>query len=153
MLSKQSTLLLTLSLLTLSACSATKQPKMEEFFHTKIHDDGSKRFTFSLIVIQGQSDKKDKSQKRANKPSKGSGNRGGNKNGDRENKQGSSNKESSRTSKMTELFEERFQEQMIKNQYCREGYITLDSGFSGAIYTLRGECQENATEEDRKHFL
>lgn len=153
MLSKQFIFLFTLSLLMLSACSSTKQSQMEEFFKTKIHADGSKRFTFSLVILQTQNHNKEKSQQRPNKPSKSNGNRKKGQNDSRNNKQGSLDKENSKLSKMTELFEERLQKYMANKQYCREGYITLETSFSGAIYTLRGECQESATDEDKRRFL
>jgi len=153
MLSSQSIFIFILTLLLLSACSITKQAKTEEFFHTKIHADGSKRFTFTLVLLQDQrkDNTREQYQKRINKPSKGEGSRRG-KQGGASNNQANSKRKNNDTEKITILFEKRIQAQLANSQYCREGYITLDSGFNGALYTLRGECNESATDEDRKHF-
>lgn len=36
--------------------------------------------------------------------------------------------------------------------YCREGYIELNSDFSGSSYQIHGECYEAASAEDRTWF-
>ena len=37
---------------------------------------------------------------------------------------------------------------LASNGYCREGYMVLE----GQEYSIRGECQESATAEDRERF-
>ncbi len=39
-----------------------------------------------------------------------------------------------------------------ENGYCREGYYTLDTLISYGNGSLRGECKEAATAEDRERF-
>lgn len=36
--------------------------------------------------------------------------------------------------------------------YCRTGYLELDGSVSRYHLWLKGECREDATEEDKKHF-
>ncbi|MCW8863523.1 MAG: hypothetical protein OQK09_00450 [Colwellia sp.] len=136
----------------LSACSSKEQPKIEEFFHTNIRDDNSKEFTFSLLVSTKQKEarKEGNSSPDSNnrKGRKGKGQRGQN-----TALAPTAKKQSSKQDKMKDIFHERLILQMERAQYCREGYITLEESFVGAIYTLRGECHESASKGDRKRFL
>jgi hypothetical protein len=142
-------------LLAVTGCSSKVKHQMTDFFRTDIRDDNSKMFIFTVVITQqrGEIDKQERqSHKKANREQGKGGKKGAG------NKRGGNNKVADGGSKnnsdqMAILFEELFQARMDKSQYCREGYIELDRGFSGTMFTLRGECSESATDEDRKHFL
>jgi hypothetical protein len=135
--------------LVLTACSSKEKPKVEEFFHTNIRDDGSKEFAFSLMVSANNK----VARKETTGPSKKTKQGGRKSRGQKaRNSTPSNSSKKSMTDKVQGVFQERLTFQLESSQYCREGYLTLDKSFVGAIYTLRGECHESATEEDRKRF-
>ena len=155
-LSKQFLSLFLVLLLALHGCSSRGKPQMTDFFHTEIREDGSKMFTFTVVVTQNRSKVNKQESQPHNQASRERGSGGkkgsGNKRGDKTNKVADNGRRDDSV-QMAELFEELFQKRMEKTRYCRESYIELEKGFSGAIFKLRGECRESATDEDRKHFL
>ncbi len=52
-----------------------------------------------------------------------------------------------------EKTEQKLLAKLTETGYCREGYIELSSSIDKRESYIRGECQEAATEEDRKIFL
>ena len=40
-----------------------------------------------------------------------------------------------------------------QNRYCRDGYVTLEQYRMGMQQVIRGECRDDATEQDRQRFL
>lgn len=134
----------------MTGCSSVSKSDMKDFFRSDIRADDSKMFTFTVIVTQqGKKDKKSTQKNSKSKGGRDSGKKGGQQNSQRNTKDNSMNKNDDH---MTELFEELLIERLEKNQYCRDGYIELDRAFSGSTFTLRGECNESATENDRKRF-
>jgi len=141
------------ALLTLTACSSKEKPRLEEFFRTEIREDGSKMFAFSLILARDTDGERQKNTT-SPQPVKREGRRGKGGRGQGTNpKLNSDNTASKGQEKLAELFQQRLDIRLETSRYCREGYMELEKSFVGAIYTLRGECNESATEQDRKHFL
>ena len=143
-------------LFAITGCSSKGKPQMTDFFRTEIRDDGSKMFTFTVVVSKhrGESNKQESQPHKQTNRERGSGGKrgSGNKRGGQANKVADGDRRGD-SDQMAELFEELFQKRMVKSRYCRESYIELERGFSGTMFTLRGECRESATNEDRKHFL
>ena len=115
--------------LTLSACSQSPKkearPAINQSFHTEIAEDGSKRFRFTISVAEKQ-------QRKSKRPSR--------------------EKESSgsRHQKMEKRFHDQLEQHLERTGFCREGYVVLDSNFSRSKGSIRGECRESATQQDRE---
>lgn len=166
--SKQLTAIGLLLFTAIVACSSVTKSEMRHFFHTKILDDDSKRFTFTVILMQYNYAANQGNQP-ANKaePERGKGPQGGKPNGGKNGAPDhgkpmndptslsniSSSTQSNNNDKMYTLFQQLLEEQLHETKYCRRGYMELERSFSGAIFTLRGECHESATKRDRNKFL
>ncbi len=143
-------------LITLPACSNTKEPKTESFFHTQIREDNSKEFIFSLIFSRNEKEVAKERQGSSPTQKRGRGNGSGKGQGKGNKSQNASATAMSnaiishKTDKMLGIFQQHLDLKMQESTYCRTGYLTLEKSFVGAVYTLRGECNESATEEDRK---
>ena len=51
-----------------------------------------------------------------------------------------------------EAFYDTLREKLFETQYCRNGYIEIDTHETEGRYHLLGECQESASEEDKLKF-
>ncbi len=142
-------------LITLPACSNTKEPKTESFFHTQIRDDSSKEFTFSLIFSRNEKEVgketqgSSPTQKRDRGNGSGKGQGKGSKRGSSSVTAKSNTISASKADRMQATFHQYLDLKMQESEYCKTGYLTLERNFIGAIYSLRGECNESATKEDR----
>ncbi len=139
-------------LFTISSCSSRSEPKTESFFRTEIRDDYSKEFTFSLVFSRSKDEAskgmtKTSTTQRPNKD-KGSGKGRGNRSQDVSTAANPNTKKSRNTEKLQTIFQQHLAIKMQETKYCRTGYLTLEKSVVGAIYFLRGECNESATEED-----
>lgn len=154
--SKYSSAIFITFLLLLSACTNTSEPKTEGFFHTEIRDDNSKEFTFSLIFSRSEKEvskgMKDTAPAQKRDRGKGSGKGKGSRSQDVSSATKSNTKRSSKTKQLMGIFEQHLDLKMQETKYCRTGYLTLEKSFVGAIYSLRGECNESATEADRNQL-
>lgn len=127
-------------LILLSGCSSKYNTKSTEVFKYQILDDDAKMFTYSLIFVNqstsGKSDKNKKKEKQTNKKYKrGMG------------------KKVTIEDQMTEELEEGLAQKLVTNGYCRKGYFELARDLKRTIYSIRGECNESATPEDRINFV
>ena len=50
------------------------------------------------------------------------------------------------------ILQHALEEKISESAFCREGYWLLDHDYHGFKSWLRGECNETATEADRKNF-
>ncbi len=130
----------------LAGCSnQSKRPDPVEYFNTQITDDGTKFFVYRL--------EKPHSDKRTNigpENTPGQGRRGGGIKGDRKIQQGRSNQAGN---KMTAKLENNLDALLAKNGYCRNGYFELERHQLHGGLSLRGECRDDATEDDRLRFI
>jgi hypothetical protein len=144
------------SLFTLSACSSKIEPKSHAFFRTEIRDDNSKEFTFSVVFSRSKDEASNgmKNASNTQRPDKrrGSGKGRGNRSQDDSTAAKSTTKTSSKTEKLQTIFQQHLDLKMKETKYCKAGYLTLEKSFVGAIYSLRGECNESATKEDRNQL-
>ncbi len=138
---------LTISTLTITACSSNS-PKRHgsmptEIFVTQIKTNGSKIFNYSLIKKM---------------PNQGKGQMGKGKGGGKHGGMGGGMKGGKKPdmSKMKAKMEEKAVNKLAKKLsetgYCREGYMELDSFFERGHVTIKGECNETATAQDKKTF-
>ncbi|WKE65137.1 hypothetical protein PVT67_15955 [Gallaecimonas kandeliae] len=114
------------------------------YFSTYISEDGSKRFVFSLETQGGRSGPGMGGREgRGGRGGPGMGRSGGDRGGQQARQEAGQGQD-----KLLELLEEK----LADNGYCRSGYIQLDSTQRGHFLRFTGECNESATDEDRKRF-
>lgn len=135
---------LTISTLTITACSSNS-PKRQggmptEVFVTHIKPDGSKVFNYSLIKKMPNQGQMGKGR------GKGGGMHGGMSGGMKRDM-------SKMKAKMEEKANKKLKLKLIETGYCREGYMELDSFFERGHVTIKGECNESATNIDRETFI
>jgi len=139
---------LSFAALSLTACSSNS-PKRQggmpnEVFVTNIKSNGSKVFNYSLI-------KKIPSQGQMNKGmGKGRGMHGGMGGGMKGGKKPDMSKIEA---KMEEKATKKLKVKLLETGYCREGYMELDSYLEHGHVTIKGECNESASNQDRDKFI
>ena len=136
---KKTLLVITTSLI-VSACAHRPPPvDMDEiFFETKIKQDGTKLFAFSIPLMKQR------------EGAKGGGGRGGR--GGQESRGGSSQKSSHSIERMTEQLYASLDEKLDETGYCQTGYIEIDTHQTEDRLHLLGECNETASDNDVSHF-
>ncbi|WP_231518105.1 hypothetical protein [Alteromonas stellipolaris] len=120
----------------------------EVFFETKINPDGTKLFAFSI----GMPSRGNREAGNGQRPSRGGegGGRGGRSGG--QNGGGETRGGNDRDAERMEAFYDTLREKLFETQYCRNGYIEIDTHETEGRYHLLGECQESASEEDKLKF-
>ena len=150
---KKIILLLCLSLFITACASQQRQrPKVSKIFVTNISDGGIKIFSFSMT--REMSGRGKGGGKGAGRGGKGGG-MGGGMGGGRHGGKGGGNADSDEgmEEKMKNKVLDELELKLDITGYCREGYSELESYFSRRASQIRGECNEDATEEDRVKFV
>lgn len=125
-----STLILALSLLT--SCASTKTYEaVSQSFQSRISSGGLKHFELRIRAARDEFGPKVP-------------NRNGN--------ERSGRRQAGRFEKVQKILSQSAKYTIEQNQYCREGYWIIDTDVDRRGYYLRGECNELATEADRKQF-
>ncbi|MDT0595319.1 hypothetical protein [Glaciecola petra] len=155
--------------LTISAC-ATKpehEQRAEPTFITDIRSDGSKRFVFTITNTRGSEGRGQRGRGNGNNErggqgrgsrGQGGGEQGGRGQGNRqsrpqESEQGQGiNRSNERDDNTREKFIALLEEKITSTEYCRHGYIELDYSQLREATELVGECQESASDEDKKRW-
>ena len=143
---KRTVLVITTSLI-VSACAHRPPPlDMDEiFFETKIKQDGTKLFAFSIPLMQHRD-----SAKGGGKGGRGQGGersgRGGRKG--QESREGSSHS----SDRMTEQLYTSLDEKLDETGYCQTGFLEIDTHQTEDRLHLLGECNETASELDKIEF-
>jgi len=150
---KRTVLVVTTSLI-VSACAHRPPPldKDEIYFETKIKQDGTKLFAFSIPSMKQPGGgkgggAKDGGGRGGRGEGGGRGGRGG-----QENRGGSSQKSSDSSERMTEQLYASLDEKLDETGYCQTGYIEIDTHQTEDRLHLLGECNETASELDRLDF-
>jgi len=143
------TLLAITTSLIVSACAHRPPPlDMDEiFFETKIKQDGTKLFAFSIPLMKPREGAKGGGGRGGRGQGGGGGGRGGR--GGQENRGSSSQKSSDR---MIEQLYASLDEKLDETGYCQTGYIEIDTHQTEDRLHLLGECNETASELDRLDF-
>jgi hypothetical protein len=126
-----------------AACSGPSKKKRAEpleIFSTQILLDGTKLFAFTLERPQRRQNSEGGRQGKRGKG--GHGGQGGRRGGEKE-----------RGNDMEKQIETRLLAMLEQTGYCREGYVELDRNLLFGNASIRGECKEGATPEDRKNFI
>jgi hypothetical protein len=152
---------LAFSIIFVSGCAnkPDRGNKSSQIFETDITDDGSKRFTLSIVEAKREGGK-GKGSKQSGKGQRGEGGngrggkgQGGQRGGrggesengdDRGNAQSYSSNEDNREKTIALL-----EAKLTETGYCRNGYIELDYSFVPGKTEFRGECQESASDADK----
>jgi hypothetical protein len=132
----------------LISCSySPKRPEFIESFITHIETDGTKKFSFSLVNSRPtKSMRSKKGKSNATSPGK-KGSKGRH-----QSKPPGPNSSMNDKPNFNEMFITKLEKILYESDYCQEGYIKLDSFFDRETSQIRGQCEEKATLEDRKHF-
>lgn len=129
----------------LAGCAAKPdhhQDNSEIFFETKINTDGTKLFAFSIGMDKGRNSDK----------AKGKGQRPGG-NGERPPRGERGQSDNAQVSeKQMDMFYQLLADKLDETQYCREGYIEIDTHETEDRHHLLGECNDSASEMDRLEF-
>lgn len=139
-------LLLLTSTLTLG-CAQSSDIALDEFFNTNITAENAKLFQFYLVKntenLQNEKEKSPRQNTREKKDRKG-----------QQKSQDASHMNNSNniSEKVQQVLLERLSDKLAANQYCREGYIELETNVGRGLASIKGECHESATPEDRKRF-
>ncbi|WP_251139738.1 hypothetical protein [Alteromonas sp. ALT199] len=146
------TLLAISTSLIVSACAHRPPPlDMDEiFFETKINQDGTKLFSFSIPLMKQRNGAKGGGGRGGRGQGGEGGGRGGR--GGQENRGGSSQKSSDSSDRMTEQLYASLDEKLDETGYCQTGYIEIDTHQTEDRLHLLGECNETASELDRLDF-
>ena len=128
-----------------SSCSSKKpHPAPVTYFSTNITVEGGKFFVYRLEMPQrgGQED-----GGRGSRPEKGKKPGGGG------GRNGASPPNNGRKGGRSEVnLKQRVDRLIAENRYCRDGYVVLDEYTGAGGVSLRGECRDGATPEDRSRF-
>ena len=139
---------LTVATLSITACSSNSPKRQSgmptEVFVTQIKPDGSKVFNYSLIKNMPNQGQMGKGR------GKGGGMHGGMSGGMKGGKKPDMSK---MKAKMEEKANKKLNLKLAETGYCREGYMELDSFFERGHVTIKGECNESATAQDKKTFI
>ena len=158
MIFKAATIVLLTGLL--SACSSSqKNPDFEEYLATNIRSDGSKEF-FYTVTLPNDSGSKRGSGKgkhagggmRVNGGSSSNtsvsggltvSNAGGGQRGGRGGQPGS---------RPDEKMSEQLEKKLLATGFCRDGWMERERHIQPPNASIRGECNETATDRDRESF-
>jgi hypothetical protein len=131
-----------------------KRPQTEEIFVTKIEENGTKRFNFSMNM-------EIPSDRRGGRPAGAGGGRPGGMGGGRASGMGGGRPDGNKDfekrreqmmEKMKKNIYEKLRLTLFNTEYCREEYIEIDSIFIPGNASIKGECEEKATQEDILKF-
>lgn len=148
MFNKAHTYALFTVLFLLSACAGRQEKPVEEIFVTQIRADNSKMFAFTL-----KSEKTERGDKPHDKTAakQGKGRKGGGR-GKAAGKTANKAESRERKNPLADMFEQRLEQRLSQSGYCSAGYIELERYATRGAMTVRGECNDSATANDRQRF-
>ena len=136
-------------LLTACAHKPPPRPVEEDMFVTNIKDSGAKIFRFSMATAPTDEPRGEGPGQRSGGrkgPPPGASQSSGSSVGNAGTQRGDS------YSKKREALYARLNEKLTNTQYCREGFIEIDTYEALRRFYLLGECNESATEQDKQNF-
>ena len=151
---KRTVLVVTTSLV-VSACAHRPPPldKDEIYFETKIKQDGTKLFAFSIPSMKQPGGGKGVGAKggrgRGSRSQEGGGRGGRSGQKDRE---GASEQSSDNSDRMAKQLYVSLDEKLDQTGYCQTGFIEIDTHQTEDRLHLLGECNETASDLDRLDF-
>ena len=158
MILKATTIVLLTGFLTACSSSQTK-PDFEEYLATNIRSDGSKEFFYTVTLSNDGGSKRGTGKgkhasggMRVNGGSNGSAsasggitvsNAGGGHRGSRGGHPGS---------RPDEKMSEQLEKKLLATGFCRDGWMERERHIQPPNASIRGECNETATDRDRENF-
>jgi len=135
----------------LFACASNepKPPTTSDTFVTLIQGDGSKQFSYTLIM---ELPERTGRPPRGGKGPDGPGGPPPGGPGKRERGMPSPDRDEALQEQLRYLTEESLLAKLEDTGYCRSGYHTLETQARRGAMNIVGECTEKATEEDRQTF-
>jgi hypothetical protein len=139
--------------LVLAACAShePKPPKTQESFITLIKRDGTKQFSYALVM-----DMPDKSKQGGGKRGGGPGGHpdgppgGGHGRPHGDKKSGDGNDDID--DHFNFMFNEGLNAKLGDTSFCRSGYKELDKKSRPGVIQISGECNDTASDEDKTRF-
>ncbi|WP_281559818.1 hypothetical protein [Thalassomonas sp. RHCl1] len=129
----------------LSACSSRQDKPVEEIFVTQIRADNSKMFAFTLRAEQASRGDKTRDKMAGGKQGKRGKGTGRNKGAGKGERQ-------EREHPLANVIQQKLEQKLDQSQYCTSGYLELERYATREGMTVRGECNESATADDRLRF-
>jgi len=144
----------------LAACAShePKPPKTQESFVTLIKRDGTKQFSYALVMDLPDSDKRGGGGKHGGHGGghggPGGGGHDGPPPGDRDHSHGDkkSGDENAVDDHFNFLFDEGLVAKLGDTGFCRQGYKQLDKKNRLGAIQVSGECNDAASDEDKTKF-
>lgn len=149
-----------LSIFVLAGCAQQppKPPKTQENFSTSIKPDGTKQFSY--ILTMEMPERKDMGGQSHGGPGDhgGRGGPGGHHDGppgDHKGKKGDGKgggKNDGMDEEFASIFDDALNVKLNSTGFCHSGFRSLDTQARRGAKLVKGECNESATDEDRKKF-
>jgi hypothetical protein len=150
-------------ILLVSACSSSqKNQAFEDYLATNIRSDGSKEFYYTVTMSNSQNSKKGTGGKNVSGGAHVSGGSSSNTRGgagitvggsgsrQRGNKGGGKRRQAGAA--QDERMSEQLEKKLLATGFCREGWMEQERYYQPPNASIRGECNETATDKDRQNF-
>ncbi|MFT5691125.1 MAG: hypothetical protein ACI92E_000450 [Oceanicoccus sp.] len=155
-----------LPILLASCMSAREKPKAIEVFKTQISQDGTKIFVYRFELPEKPMNEQKRSAGQRGKKGHGNGPPGRSGSGRNNGKNSEGKKSTGKSSRsigdtdsehidprQRDLkLKEKLETALAENGFCREGYEELDRHEAMGEMSIRGECSDEATDDDRRNF-
>lgn len=162
MIAKSMTITAVLMLLVSACSSSPKTQDFEDYLATNIRSDGSKEFYYTVTMTNNQNSQKGRGGNNVSGGARVSGGSssntragagisvGGSGSSQRGGKGGGKQRQAStvRDDRMTEQLEKK----LSATGFCREGFMETERHYQRPNASIRGECNETATDKDRQNF-
>ncbi len=145
----------------LAACASKQRgPEFSEYLATNIRSDGSKEFQYTVEITHSDSHRNKKIGRRMGVTG-GSGGQargyggitvGGNSGGGKHRGGPGKNGQGGPDTQMIEQVDQQLEKALSRSGYCREGWMEVERDYQPPKIVVKGECNESATEKDRRHF-
>lgn len=149
---KSTYILLPITLFMISCSSTQKKQEPVGHFVTHITEDGTKKFSYSLVASNPRNNKK--GHNKGGGANNRGGGRGGKGGGQDRNRGGSRDRSDQSNQKfmIKEKFLKKLERTLFEKDYCHEGYSELDSFYDREMSQIKGTCEEKASHEDTIKF-
>ena len=139
-----------------TGCSHSQESReYEDFLATNIRSDGSKEFYYTVTMPEAERSQRGGNRKNvsggvgvkggsASRTAAAGGISYGGSKGGHKGRQPDRRPES--------LLTERLEKKLLASGYCRDGWMETDRQFQTPNASIRGECDEAATERDHREF-
>ena len=141
----------------ITGCShSQKSPEYEDYLATNIRSDGSKEFYYTLTMSGVNGEHRGGGRQRPTGGMRVSGGSSSNTKASGgisySSGKGGRKGPQSGSHRSDELLSERLEKKLAATGYCREGWMEVERNFQPPNASIRGECDESATERDYSEF-